>query len=150
MRNWAEIGLIISLVSLAITGLGILPKPLAYASLAVAGFLALHLVYEFGKSRGRKEPFRNLEIEGGKGQVVVQVRESGGLDLKRKPWEGFTKAEMAQIRSAMTTMAVYHGHADVDGLFDAQRRGEPLNGPCWLCGRPRFQSTQKSEGDLEK
>jgi hypothetical protein len=59
--------------------------------------------------------------------------------IQPSSWEGLSKAEFAQVYVAFVSMGVYHGHADFNGLVDDQKRGKPLNGPCWRCSKPRFQ-----------
>ena len=60
-------------------------------------------------------------------------------EMRPDSWEGFSEAEFAQVSAAFVSMGIYHGHTDPDGLIDDQRRGKPLNGPCWRCGKPRFE-----------
>lgn len=59
--------------------------------------------------------------------------------IRPSSWKGLSEAEFAQVELAVISMKVHHGHVDYDGLIDDQRKGKPLNGSCWRCGKPRFQ-----------
>jgi hypothetical protein len=59
--------------------------------------------------------------------------------IRPSSWKGLSEAEFAQLELAVISMKVHHGHVDYDGLIDDQRKGKPLNGSCWRCGKPRFQ-----------
>jgi hypothetical protein len=59
--------------------------------------------------------------------------------IRPSSWKGLSDAEFAQIELAVTSMKVYHGHIDHNGLIDDQKNKKPLNGPCWRCGKPRFE-----------
>lgn len=59
--------------------------------------------------------------------------------IRPSSWKGLSEAEFAQVELAVISMKVHHGHVDYDGLIDDQRKGNPLNGSCWRCGKPRFQ-----------
>jgi hypothetical protein len=60
-------------------------------------------------------------------------------EIRPDSWKGLSEAEFAQVELAVISMKVHHGHVDYDGLIDDQRKGKPLNGSCWRCGKPRFQ-----------
>jgi hypothetical protein len=68
---------------------------------------------------------------------VVKTRAKD--EIHPSKWKGLSDAEFAQIELAVTSMKVYHGHIDHNGLIDDQKNKKPLNGPCWRCGRPRFE-----------
>jgi len=71
--------------------------------------------------------------------LVVTHKKEARNEIQPSSWKGLSQAEFAQVYAAFTTMLIHHGHTDFDGLIDDQKRGKPLNGLCWLCGKPRFQ-----------
>jgi hypothetical protein len=60
-------------------------------------------------------------------------------EIPPSSWKGLSEAEFAQVELAFISMKVHHGHTDPDGLIDDQKNRKPLNGPCWRCGKPRFE-----------
>ena len=67
----------------------------------------------------------------------------------RVPERDLTETERLHLRSAWGQMLWHHGHVDPTGLTDNLLNERPLNGPCWLCGKPRFQRGGDS-GDVHK
>ena len=101
------------------------------------------LIHEQQKENATlRQQFDILVAERGKGlksHPSMVAKEEAKDEIRSSSWEGLSKAEFAQVEAAFVSMSVCHGHADFDGLIDDQRRGKPLNGLCWRCGKPRFQ-----------
>ena len=58
-----------------------------------------------------------------------------------------TETEVLQLRSMWSEMLWTHGHVDRVGLLDDLLHGRLVNGPCWLCGEPRFREG-KEHGEV--
>ena len=54
--------------------------------------------------------------------------------------------EKLWLRSMWGEMLWNHGHVDRAGLLDDMLYDRPLNGSCWLCGKPRFREVEVREG----
>jgi hypothetical protein len=123
--------------------LGWMNPYIGYGFLAMAAVLLLHIVFDYGRTRGRKAARGSV---GSKADADSQVGETPYDLLSR----GGQERRTAQGRIAITNMSQVHGHADDQGIMEAVRTGASFNAElCWKCGRPRFESMRDGDKPQE-
>ena len=116
----------LELVGVTHVSVGIALMVLGFALLAVSGYVAL-------RERANKTGHKNGEPS------VTQ--------LPPAAWEGLTQAEDALARIVEGEVIWNHGHSDYIGIVDDIQRGNPLAGPCSVCGEPRVREG-KEHGEV--
>ena len=102
--------------------------------ITLAGIVLVVRAYR-GKAKSKEKPIDN------EGETENLIKNG----IRPNSWKGLSEAEFAQVQAAVISMRVYHGHIDFNGLIDDQKHGNPLNGSCWRCGKPRFQKGDSLE-----
>ena len=67
------------------------------------------------------------------------------VTVKPVKWEP-SNTERGTIKWIDRQVLTFHGHSDEAGLYDDLRTGKPLNGPCWICGKPRVRREWREDG----
>lgn len=137
--KWMELGLPIS----AWTAIGL---AVAFVGIAVLihGQQEENEALKQQMTKSLDERIRSLQLQ--PSATTARGRtETTSSEIQSSNWQGLSAAEIAQVRAAMESMAMWHGHTDFDGLIDDQRRGKPLNGSCWRCNKPRFQKGDRPD-----
>ena len=80
-----------------------------------------------------------------------QAQRDSGPAIIPSQWQGLSDAEVEQARSAAQQVLWSHECNDLPGIVDDIKNGRPLNGPCWVCGEPRFLNREAEDnGEVQR
>lgn len=136
MSSSEKYGIAIALFALALAGIqgmtGVIP-PLIGWPVVISCVIAAVVLIIHGKQKRSVRQKQELDSQETIGKKDIRD------EIPPSSWKGLSEAEFAQLQLSFISMKIHHGHTDPDGLIDDLKNKKPLNGPCWRCGKPRFE-----------